>query len=66
MDKNLENSIYQNVLNCMTPEQKLQAFTNLYWTARALKAAGLRSQFPGLKEEEIQKKVRDIFLYAND
>ena len=59
-------AVYWETINNMTPAQKLEAFMNLYWTARELKAAGLRLQFPHATEEEIQAKVREIFLYAND
>jgi Rv0078B-related antitoxin len=48
----------------MTPEQKLMLAANLHQKARALKAAGLREQHPDWSEKEIQKKVREIFLYA--
>ena len=48
----------------MTPEQILNQALNLYYSARELKAAGLRAQFPDLDEAEILKKVKEIFLYA--
>jgi hypothetical protein len=48
----------------MTPEQKLRIATNLYHSARALKAAGLREQHPDWSEKQVQEKVREIFLYA--
>jgi hypothetical protein len=37
----------------------------MYWSARALKAAGLRSQFPDWTEEQVQRKVKEIFLHAS-
>ncbi len=52
------------ILRAMTPEQKLRAVEKLYWTARALKAAWLRSQHPDWSEEEVERKVREIFLHA--
>jgi hypothetical protein len=52
------------ILRAMTPEQKFRTATALYWSARRLKAAWLRSQHPDWSEEEIQRKVREIFLYA--
>ncbi|MDZ4861175.1 MAG: hypothetical protein SGI88_19560 [Candidatus Hydrogenedentes bacterium] len=52
------------ILRAMTYEQKLDAAANLYWSARELKAAWLQSQHPDWTEEQVQKKVRDIFLYA--
>ena len=45
-------------------EGDYKAALELYYSARELKAAGLRSQKPGWTEEIIQGKVRDIFLYA--
>jgi hypothetical protein len=55
-----QKRIYQS----MTPEQKLKVATDLYRSARELKAAGLRKQHPEWTEKEIQEKVREIFLYA--
>jgi len=55
-----QKKIYQS----MTPEQKLEVSLRLYYSARELKAAGLRKHFPDLKEEEIQRRVKEAFLYA--
>ncbi|NUM52516.1 MAG: hypothetical protein HUU46_02625 [Candidatus Hydrogenedentes bacterium] len=57
---------YIRILRAMTPEQKLRATSNLYWAARDLKAAWFRSQHPEWSEEQVQKAVRDAFLYARD
>jgi hypothetical protein len=54
----------KRIFKKMTPEQKLRISTWLYWTARELKAAGLRRQHPEWTREQIDKKVREIFLYA--
>ena len=48
----------------MTPEQKLRVALRLYYSARELKAAGLRAQNPDWNEAEIQAKVKEIFLNA--
>ena len=48
----------------MTPGKKLSLLRDLQVTARKLKAAGLRMQNPDMTEEEIRKRVREIFLYA--
>jgi hypothetical protein len=48
----------------MTPEQKLAQASALYWQARALKAAWLRTQHPMWSEAEIEARVREIFLLA--
>ncbi len=54
----------KKIFQAMTPEQKLGAAMNLYHSARQLKAAALRHWHPDWSEEQIEKKVRDIFLYA--
>ena len=48
----------------MTPEKKLQLALDLYYSARELKAAGLKKQHPEWSAEKINQKVREIFLYA--
>jgi len=57
---------YIQILRAMTPEQKLRAASNLYWGARDLKAAWLRSRHPEWTDDQVQKAVRDAFLYARD
>ena len=54
----------KRIFQSMTPEQKLEVALRLYYSARELKAAGLRAQHPDWSDEEIQEKVREIFLYA--
>lgn len=54
----------KKVLQAMTPAQKLRAAERLYWSARQLKAAALRAEYPDWTEEAIQQAVRQIFLYA--
>jgi hypothetical protein len=48
----------------MTPEKKLQLALDLYYSARKIKAAGLKRQHPEWSTEKINQKVREIFLYA--
>ncbi len=55
---------YIAVLRRMTGEQKLRAATRLYWGAREIKAARLRQLHPDWSEEQVQKEVREIFMYA--
>lgn len=56
----IQKKIYQS----MTPEEKLRIALRLYYSARRLKAAALLHDHPTWTEQEIQKKVREIFLYA--
>jgi hypothetical protein len=48
----------------MTPAQKIEALAHLWRAARALKAAWLRHRHPDWSEDEIKRKIREIFLYA--
>jgi len=48
----------------MSPEQKLKLVLRLYHSARELKEAGLRAHHPKWTEEQIQQRLREIFLYA--
>jgi hypothetical protein len=42
--------------------QKLRTAFQLYWGARRIKAAGLRKQNPEWSEEQIQQRVKEIFM----
>jgi len=48
----------------MTPEQKLRLLRELNYSARRLKAAGLKTLHPDWDERQIEQKVKEIFLYA--
>jgi hypothetical protein len=52
------------ILRRMTPEQKVEASFKLYWTARELKASGLRMLHPDWTEQQVQDEVRRIFFHA--
>jgi hypothetical protein len=54
----------KRIFQSMSPEQKVKLVLGLYRSARKLKEAGLRAQHPDWSEEQIQQKVREIFLYA--
>jgi hypothetical protein len=56
--------IQTRIFQLMRPEEKLRLAERLYYSAREIKAAGLRLQHPEWSEEAVQKKVREIFLYA--
>jgi hypothetical protein len=55
---------YIATLRRMTGAQKLRTAFDLYWSARKLKAARLRQQYPELTEAEVQLRVKEIFMYA--
>ena len=52
------------VLRTMTPKQKWAAAQQLYWSARRLKVAFLRSEHPEWSQAELDESVRQTFLYA--
>jgi hypothetical protein len=45
-------------------EQKLIEALKLYFLARELKTVGLRMVNPNMTEQQIQEKVKEIFLNA--
>jgi Rv0078B-related antitoxin len=53
------------ILAKLTPAQKLRTAMRIYWSARALKAAALRSQHPQWSQAEIARAVRDAFLFRH-
>ena len=48
----------------LSPTEKLRIAGELYATCRNLKTAALRRQHPEWSAQEVEKKVREIFLYA--
>jgi hypothetical protein len=48
----------------MSPERRLALAEQLYWSARDLKATGLRAQHPDWSEAEVSREVTRIFLHA--
>ena len=52
------------VWRSMMPSEKLQIANTIYWSAWEAKTAWLRQVEPSLNEEQIEEKVRDIFLHA--
>ena len=49
-----------------TPEEKLRTAHRLYLTARSLKEAALKQAHPEWSESQIQKAVREAFMFAGD
>ncbi len=52
------------VLRAMTGARRLRLAEQLYWSARKMKAAGLRSQHPDWPEQRLSDEVRQIFSHA--
>jgi len=60
------NDQQRAIFRAMTPQQRLHAAVRLYWSARQLKEASLRTFHPELSDAEIKARARDCFLYARD
>ena len=58
------DEIQKEIFRKMTGGQKLKLAMRLYWSARRLKAAGLRQQHPDWTEDQVQKEVTEIFKNA--
>ena len=56
--------IRNQILAKMSPEKKLEVAMQLYYSARELKAAGVRADHPDWNEKQVQQAVREAFLYA--
>lgn len=56
--------IQNQILAKMSPGKKLELAMQLYYSARELKAAGLRADHPDWDEKQVQQAVREAFLYA--
>ena len=55
-----------DVIDRMSPAEKLRAAERLYWSARSLKAAALRAMHPDWSDEQIERAVRDAFLFHHE
>ena len=51
-------------LRAMTGARRLRLAERLYWSARKMKAAGLRHQHPDWPEQRLNDEVRQIFSHA--
>ena len=63
-ERSSQDDVQTRVLRRMTAEQKLRAAMRLYWSARELKAAWIRSRHPNWTKEQVEKAVREIFANA--
>ena len=54
----------KKILKSMTPEQKLAASLDLYYSAKKIKESWLQKTHPDWSEEKITREVKEAFLYA--
>ena len=59
-----QQHIQDEILRRMSPEQKLAAGMNLYYSARAFKAAWFRQLHPDWSDEQVEQAVREVFVNA--
>jgi hypothetical protein len=52
------------VLRAMSGQERLKMAGRLYWSARKMKAAGVRAQHPDWPELQVEAEVRRIFANA--
>jgi hypothetical protein len=52
------------IYRAMTPAERLRQAQDLYWAARRLREAYERSLHPDWSEEQVQERVRKVFLRA--
>jgi len=52
------------IIKKMTPQKKLQVAVQQIYSARKLRMAILKKQFPDSTPHELEQKLREIFLYA--
>ncbi|HUD82531.1 MAG TPA: hypothetical protein VMQ67_03475 [Candidatus Saccharimonadales bacterium] len=52
------------ILRAMSGQERLRAAERLYWSARKMKAAGVRAQHPDWPEATVDDEVRRIFGHA--
>jgi hypothetical protein len=52
------------VLRAMSGQDRLKVAGRLYWSARKMKAAGVRAHHPDWPESQVEAEVRRIFANA--
>ena len=58
------NDVQNEVLRKMSPQQKLEAAMNLYYSAKELKTAWLRQLHTEWSDQKIKQTVREAFANA--
>ena len=53
-----------SIFRRMSPERRLALAEQLYWSAREMKAAWLRTHHSDWSEEQLAREVTRIFLHA--
>ncbi len=64
VDEEAPSPEQQAIFRSMTPVQRWEVAVQLYWSARRLKTAFVRSIHPDWPDERVDAYVRDAFLHA--
>ena len=59
-----QQKIQDEILRKMTPQQKLEAAMNLYYSARELKSAWIRQLHKDWSDQQVEDAVMEIFVNA--
>ncbi len=59
-----QQKIQDEILRKMTPQQKLEAAMNLYYSARKLKSAWIRQLHKDWSDQQVEDTVTEIFVNA--
>lgn len=62
----MEDEAYLKIIRSLSPAQKFKTAAEMWELAHEIKASALRTQHPDWTEEEVQRAVREAFLYARD
>ena len=52
------------IFRAMSGQERLKVAAQMYWSARKMKAAGVRAQHPEWPEPQVEAEVRRIFANA--
>jgi hypothetical protein len=61
-----EQSSFEQIkmLRALSGERRLRLAEQLYWSARKMKATGLRAQHPDWSQDRVNAEVRRLFLHG--
>jgi hypothetical protein len=63
-DDNVMHPEQVRIFRAMAPARKLELAAEFYFAARHLKSQAVKLQHPDWTDEQVQRKVREMFLYA--
>jgi hypothetical protein len=58
------SNLQYEYLKKMSPQQKLETAMTLYYSAREIKSAWLRQLYADWSNQQVEEKVREVFINA--